>query len=124
VKRGGQRVCVPLTKRMQQRIGHLRCPDLLSLTQRVALSVDRRRRQTLVRQSEHPVELSPTQHRHDLLAATSTDGVRAEQRERHIRSESGTDVGELLPRQPGPPQRIAGNECSRRIGASARHSPG
>ena len=91
----------------------------------VELAVDRRGRQAAVGDREHPGLPALDEHAGELLAAAGGQRGAAVQGERHVAAELRGEAGEVLARQPGAPQRVAGDErrggVGRAAGAAAGH---
>ncbi len=91
----------------------------------VEFPIDGRGGQALGRSRDHPVPGGRTgEDRADGFAAAGAERRAAEHEERHVRSDLGGQIRELVPAHAGAPEGVAGDERGGRVGAAAGQAAG
>ncbi len=112
---------VPGPKRRHQLRAELRFADSLITAEPVKRAVHRRCGQRTVGEREHPVVGHGRDERlGELLAPAAPDGGAAEDGEGHVAADPAGDLAQVLLRQLGLPERVAGDERGGGVRATAR----
>jgi hypothetical protein len=124
-ERRAEPVGVPGPKRRHQLRAELRFADRRIAAKPVKRAVHGRGGQRAVGQREHPVVGHGRDERlGELLAPAAPDGGAAEDGEGHVAADPAGDLAQVLLRQLGLPERVAGDERGGGVRATARKTAG
>ena len=120
-QRRAEGVRVTGSQRRHQPVGDARLGKHAAAAQPVALGVHVCGGQPLVGERQHPLEAAAGERGRQPLAPAHAQGRATHQCEGDVAAELGGERVQLGARQRGAPQRVAGDQGGRRVGAAAGH---